>query len=77
MTLFGSWWQSKNEPKKEEINPRSKEDHIHTFIDGFSSGFELGMKMASTFDQKIKDRLKQDAIEEALGRLHGNHKTPR
>lgn len=43
------------------------------YLQGLNTGFEIGLRMASTFDEKARKFTKDTAIEEALGRLNGNH----
>ncbi len=68
MTLSEFWLQFKN--KGHQLTPA---EIAH--IEGFSKGFDMGLMMSSEVDKRVKDKIKQDAISEALARLHGNHKT--
>lgn len=43
-------------------------------IEGFSKGFDLGLLCASEVDAKMKQTIRDNAIETALMRMNGNHK---
>lgn len=65
MTQFRWWWESKSKTS----------DLEKSNLDSFMRGFELGVKMASEFDEKAKSVLMNKAINESLRRMNGNHKT--
>ena len=65
MSLQLGWPFKSRAAKPEEI----------AFIEGLSRGFELGLSMASQFDKEAKDKMKTEAINEALERIRGNKTT--
>ena len=68
MTLsqFFSAWKSKPLGPRNELN--------QAYIEGFSSGFETGLKMVSEVDKQVIHHIKSEAIDEALRRLNGSNK---
>ena len=62
----------KNKPEVQSV-PHATPLEI-AYIEGFESGFEMGLSMASTLDEKAKKHIYDTALDESLKRLHGNHK---
>jgi hypothetical protein len=58
-----SRWTSPAHKDTEEIYAR-----------GFDRGFQIGIEMASQLDQEVKRKLRDEAINDALERMNGNHK---
>ena len=68
------WLFKKNRPDSQSV-PHATPLEL-AYIEGFESGFEMGLSMASTLDATAKKRIYDMALDESLKRLHGNHKTP-
>ena len=68
MTLFQffSQWKSKSETHRDV--------HEYAYIEGYSNGFESGLKMASEIDKIVINKAKEVAIDETLRRLNGSNK---
>lgn len=73
MTLSKWYWPFKNTKKESTLVPHAAPLEL-AYIEGFESGFEMGLKMASTLDEKAKKHIYDSALDESLKRLNGNHK---
>ena len=55
---------------------RSKSDRhsqeVAIYIEGFSRGFDMGLLMSTEMDNRVKEKIKQDSIDETLRRLGDN-----
>lgn len=69
MTLlqFFSAWKNRSSTHKDVFD--------HAYIEGFSNGFEYGLKMASEVDKISIKHIRDNAIDATLGRLNGSNKT--
>lgn len=52
--------------------PIKRSDIENAFIEGFSSGLKYGLDMASEFDSQIREKIRQQAIDDAIRRMNGN-----
>ena len=56
-------------------NPSTHRDVFdHAYIEGFSNGFETGLRMSSEVDKLTLDRIRTNAIDDTLRRLNGSSK---
>lgn len=64
MTLlkFFSTWKSDSKSHRDVFD--------HAYIEGFSNGFEAGLRMSSEVDKMALNKAKETAIYETLGRLN-------
>lgn len=44
------------------------------YLQGLNTGFEIGLRMASTFDEKARKFTQDMATQEAVGRMNGHNK---
>lgn len=68
------WPFKKNRPDSQSV-PHATPLEL-AYIEGFESGFEMGLSMASTLDDIAKKHIYDSALDESLKRLHANNKTP-
>jgi len=67
MTLFPFYLQWKNKPQvRQDILDQA-------YIQGYSNGFESGLKMASEVDKIALKNIKDSTIDQTLRRLNGSN----
>ena len=74
MILSKLFWPFKKNKSESQSVPHAAPLEL-AYIEGFESGFEMGLSMASTLDERAKKHIYDTALTKALEELHGNHKT--
>ena len=66
MIRFPLFWQSKNKP------PKLKRDNIESiYLKGFEAGFLKAIDMHPIISDKIMEKVRDQAVDEAVRRLNG------